>query len=146
MNKYILTLLSFLITLPVLAYEDCIITTNGKLTDIKIQHNDIVDVFPLTTIMNDKNTLIIHPLKDGATKFTVIKNNKDKFLFSVKVTDEQTEINANEGFEVITIDCPPGAYEYYFNLDEPPETENSDTSNNNYGKFLDKPPVLREEL
>ena len=144
MKKYILTLLSFLITIPAFAYEDCIIASDGKLTDIKIQHNDIIDVFPLITIMNNKNTLVIHPLKEGSTKFTVVKNNKDKFLFSVKVSDEETEVSRNEGFEVMTIDCPPGAYEYYFDLDEPPETDKSedDFANETYGD-LDEPPTLR---
>lgn len=140
---------------PVLAYEDCIITTDGTLTNIKIQNNDIIDVFPLITIMNNKNTLIVHPLKEGSTKFTVIKNNKDKYLFSVKINSESTEIDDVEGFDILTIDCPPGSYEYQFDLDEPPaiETEEFGTNSmlNEAEKFqmyidnIEAPPVLRGE-
>ena len=139
--RHFITLLivSHLISLPTWSYEDCIITTNGKLSDIKIQHNDIIDVFPLITILNDKNTLIVHPLKEGETKFTVIKNNKDKFLFDVKVKENETILKDVEGFELFTIDAPPNAYEYYFDLDEPLAPDKDDDFINN----LDEPPVLR---
>lgn len=139
MKKLILILLFSMLSLPVFAFEDCIIITNGRLTDIKIQQNDIIDVFPLITIMNDKNTLIVHPLKEGSTKFTVIKNNKDKYLFKVNVTAESTVIDEVKGFDIFTVDCPPGAYEYYFELDEPPYL-NTDAE---FIYNIDKPPVLK---
>lgn len=159
MKKYLLTILSLILTLPVFAFEDCIISANGKLTDIRIQNNDVIDVCPLITIMNDKNTLLIHPLKEGSTKFSVIKDNKDKYIFNVNVTEENTTINDIEGFDVFVIDCPPGVYEYYFDLDEPPvdfPDEYSDSSEaknrlkeaREYEDFinsLDEPPVLRGE-
>ena len=112
------------------AYEDCIITTDGKMTDIKIQHNDIIDVFPLITITNDKNTIIVHPIKTGQTKFSIMKNNKDKFVFDVKVTQAKTFVKEMDGFEILTIDCPPK--EEYFELDEPPAEFD-----------IDEPPVYK---
>ena len=141
MENYFKILISLiLLSIPAYAYEDCIISTNGKLTDIKIQHNDIIDVFPMITVTNDKNTLIVHPLKEGTTKFTVVKNDKNKYLFSVNVKNDGTEITPVEGFDVLTVDCPPNTYEYFFDLDEPPGV-------NEYDEFineLDEPPVLRE--
>ena len=53
----IIVFVQLIASLGVFAYEDCIISTDGKMTDIKIQHNDIIDVFPLITIMNDKMSL-----------------------------------------------------------------------------------------
>jgi len=137
MKKFIILLITFLCSTQVFAFEDCVISTNGKLSDIKIQHNDIIDVFPLITIMNDKNTLIVHPLKEGESKFTVIKNNKEKYLFNVKVNKDHTEINDVQGFEILTIDCPPDLFEYDFEIDEPPVVKN------NYD--IDEPPTLRGE-
>ena len=99
--------------------EDCIISTDGKLTDISIEHNDIIDVYPLITIMNEKNTLIVHPLKEGKTSFSVLKNGRDKKTFNVKVTPSNTFIEAVEGFEIMPLDNPPDNYEY--ELDIPPE-------------------------
>ena len=121
--KYILSILTILfVTNAVFAYEDCIISTNGKLTDISIEHNDIIDVFPLTTVMNEKNTLILHPLKCGSTRFCVLKNNKDKIMFNVKIGTDKTTVDPVEGFDILTVDCPPDLYEY--ELDEPPQWTN----------------------
>ena len=152
MKKYLLTVFSIILTLQVFAYEDCIITTNGKLNNIKIQHNDIIDVYPLITIMNEKNTLIVHPLKQGSTKFSVVKNAKEKFIFDVKINDEGTVISQAEGFDILTIDCPSNAYEYLFDLDEPPavnskegQNHSEEDDNDSFIKYLDEPPALRGE-
>ena len=149
MKKFLLTLTAIAISLPVLAFEDYVITTNGKLTDIKIQHNDIIDVYPLITVMNEKNTLIVHPLKEGETKFTVVKNGKDKYLFSVKVTEDKTEIQTLEGFGILSIDTPPENKEFSFDLDEPPVMKDAqfiiNKRDEEFINTLDEPPVLRGE-
>lgn len=107
-----------LVILPAQAFEDCVISTDGKLSDIKIEKNDIVDVYPLITVMNEKNTLIIHPLKEGSTRFSVLKNNKEKFVFNVHITQEKTVIDDVAGFDILQIDSPPEVYDY--ELDLPP--------------------------
>ena len=141
-NKYVFQIIISVLALasPVFAYEDCIISTNGKLTDITIQYNNIIDVFPLINIANDKNMLIVHPLKEGQTKFSVLKNGKEKFFFNVNVTKEETKIDEVSGFEIFTLDCPPGAYEYYFDIDEPPML---DVNEKNQIE-IDEPPALKE--
>lgn len=112
-----------LTTLASQAFEDCIITTDGKLTNINIEDNTVVDVFPLVTVMNDKNTLIVHPLKQGQTRFCVLKNDKHLALFNVSVYELETEIEAPDGYEVLTLDAPNNLFE--FELDEPPMINNS---------------------
>ena len=141
--RHLVTLLLFSIafTLPTWSFEDALVMTNGKMTNIKIQHNDIIDVFPLITIMNDKNTLIVHPLKIGKTKFSLIKNEKEKFIFDVNVTEDTTLISSQDGFEIMNIDCPPGSFVYYFNLDKPPIYDD-------YADFienLDTPPEFKHD-
>ena len=46
------------------------------------------------------------------------KNNKDKIMFNVNVTEEKTTVDEVDGFEILEIDTPPGIYEY--ELDTPP--------------------------
>lgn len=114
---FVLILISFT-TLASEAFEDCIVTNNGKLTDINIEDNTIIDVYPLITIMNEKNTLIVHPLKAGSTRFCALKNNKTVVLFEVTVDEFETKITAPEGFEALTIDPPDDDLDFI--LDEPP--------------------------
>lgn len=109
---------STFIIMPTFAFEDCVIMTKGKLTDIRIEDNTIIDVYPLITIMNEKNTLIVHPLKLGKTKFSTIKNNKEKIVFNVTVEENKTIIDEIDGFSILQIDEPPTPEE--FDLDLPP--------------------------
>lgn len=123
--KKIVFLLCLLI-LPAQAFEDCVISTDEKLTDISIEQNDIIDVYPIFTIMNEKNTLFVHPLKPGKTRFCVLKNGKQKVMFNVEVTDETTTIGEVDGFEILGLDIPP-------------EVEEAELM-----RDLPTPPVLRE--
>lgn len=117
MTRWVIILLIFFTSLQAQAFEDYIITTNGKLTDISIEDNSVVDVCPLITIMNDKNTLIVTPLKEGKTRFCVLKNKKEKVMFNVEITKDKTYIDRVEGFEILALDSPE---KDGFVLDEPP--------------------------
>ena len=117
MIKKLIATLIFFMALQAQAFEDYIITTNGKLTDISIEDNTIVNVYPLITIMNDKNTLIVSPLKIGKTSFSVLKNNKERFVFNIEVDETNTKIDDVKGFEIIAIDEPDNEE---FVLDKPP--------------------------
>ena len=68
MIRCLITALIFLSALQVNAFEDYLITTKGRLTDISIEDNTIVDVYPVITLMNDKNTLMVSPLAIGKTR------------------------------------------------------------------------------
>lgn len=118
MKKIFVSIMFSLLIFPAFAYEDCIITTNGKLTDIKIQDNTMVDVYPLITIMNDKNTLFVQPLKEGRTKFCVLKNGKEITMFDIEILPEKTIIEEVEGYEILTLDSPPEGEGFV--LDLPP--------------------------
>ena len=113
----IILILAINLILPSHAFEDYIITTNGKLTDISIENNKIVDIYPLITIMNDKNTLMVSPLQEGKTRFCVLKNGKDKVMFHIEITENKTIIEDVEGFDILALDSP---MRDEFELDEPP--------------------------
>lgn len=133
MLKNLLTILTILCSsVTVFAYQDCIIMSDGKLTDINIEDNTIVDITPVITVMNEKNTLMVHPLKQGSTKFCVLKNDKSLALFTIEVTELETIITPPLGFDVFTIDSPGNEIE--FNLDEPPSKLNFDNTNYKNGK------------
>ncbi len=133
--KYLLMFLLLMFALDCKAYEEYLLTTTDKLTDIKVEDKQIVDVYPIVTIMNNKNNLIIHPNKVGETKFSVVKNS-EKYEFNVKITEDDIQIESKEGFTIISIDNFPPILDC--NLDLPPEKLNEK------GFVLDSPPKLRE--
>ena len=122
MKKILLLLLSLISINSVFAFEDCLIITDGKLTDIKIENNKIIDVYPLITVMNDKNTLMVHPIAVGKTRFCVLKNSKNLAVFTVEIKENETLIEDVDGFEILTVDEPPDIFDY--ELDLPPMGEN----------------------
>lgn len=113
----LISVLIILSSLKAMAYEEYLIMTNGKLTDISIEDNTVVDVYPLITVMNDKNTLIVSPLKTGKTRVCVLKNNKNIVMFNVEVQENKTFINDVDGFDILSLDTPPSDD---FELDLPP--------------------------
>ena len=130
MYKYLLTSLILIFGLQTYAFEDYIIMTDGKLSNIKIQDESIVEINPLVTITNEKNTLFVFPKKTGVTTFTLKKDLDKNYIFHIKVEEDKTIISDVEGFEIITIDVPQSGIE----LDTPPTK---------LGDFLDLPPQLR---
>lgn len=118
MKKTVVILLFLILSLaPTFAFEDFIITTDGKLTNIIVQDKNIVEVSPLITIMNERNTLLVQPKQIGETNFTVTKNNIEKVCFNIKISNEETKIGEVDGFEIFRLDNPPEMFE----LDSPPE-------------------------
>ena len=103
-------------SMAVFAYEDYLIIADGKLTDISIEDNSIVNVYPLVTLMNDKNTLLISPLNTGKTRVCVLKNNKDIVMFNIEITQNKTLIDEVKGFDILSLDTLYQDWE----LDKPP--------------------------
>lgn len=124
MKKITILFLLLFVSQCAFGFEDCMVISDSKLTDIRIEDNTVADVFPLVTIMNDKKLLIVHPLKEGSTRFSVIKGNKNKVFFNVRVKEDKTIIDEVEGFEIQQIDNPPNYYE--FKLDTPPKLKQKD--------------------
>lgn len=129
MKKWLFILTLIFSNLQTYAFEDYVISSNGKLSDIKIQDDTIVEIKPLVTIMNEKNILLIQPLKTGVTTFTVKRNSNENFIFHIKVEEEKTMISEVQGFKILSIDLPPTKD---FELDLPPIN-------------IDNPPVLRKK-
>lgn len=120
-KKLLLLSFLFMFILPAYSYEDIIISSPDKITDIKIEYNDIIDVYPLITLTNDKKILFVEPLKKGSSRFIVTKDKNSQAVFSVKVETDNTKVEGPEEFEIFALDIPPEAYVYEFDIDEPPE-------------------------
>lgn len=123
MRGVLLGIMLAISAIPAFALEDCVVSFDGTLTDIRVEDCQILEVHPVVTVLNEKNTLIVHPLKEGCTKFSVLKNGTERVEFKVRVTEDETVTDEIEGFDVLS-------------LDNPPEILDCD---------IDAPPMLREE-
>lgn len=119
MKKSFLTIALILIsTLQTQAFEEYILSTEGKLSKINIENSEILKIEPVITIDNSKNTLFITPLKEGETKFSVVKDNVEKITFDVKINEENISFSQIDGFDIVAFDTPPVILDC--NLDKPP--------------------------
>ncbi len=126
MKKIILTTLIFLTALQAQAFEDFILSTDGKVSNIKIEDPSVVNINPLTTILNEKNTLFIIPQKTGETSFSLQKEG-EVFSFNIKIDENETLINEIEGFELISLDTHPVILDC--EIDAPPVYKEKETIN-----------------
>ena len=60
-----------------------------------------------------------------------MKNDKEKAIFNVKVTEENTFITPANGYEILSIDSPPTNSNDTFELDEPPVMWSGENTINN---------------
>ena len=134
MRRVLLGLASIMFINPVYALEDCIVSYDGTLTDIKVADEQMLEIHPVVTIFNEKNTLIVHPLKVGTTSFSVLKDGKDRAVFKVQINENETIADEVEGFDVETLDSPPEILDC--DIDFPPKLRDEIED--------EPPPALRE--
>lgn len=116
MKKWLILTILSLLSLQAQAFEEVVVSSNAKLTDIKIKDNSIINVYPLVTIMNEKNTLFFEPLGIGNTEVCILKDEKNLVVFNVEVKEDETIVECAEEFDVLAIDLP-----HELTLDLPPE-------------------------
>lgn len=126
MKKIILTTLIFLTSLQAQAFEDFVLSTGTKISNIKIKDTSVININPLTTILNEKNTLFIIPQKIGETSFSLQKDGKI-FNFNIVVKDNETIISENNEFEIVSLDTHPQILDC--EIDTPPVLKKKETIN-----------------
>lgn len=129
MNKgfFAVTLMLFS-TLQAQAFEEYILSTKSILSEIKIENQEILNIEPIVTIDNSKNTLFIIPLKEGETSFSFVKDKKEKISFDVKIEGKKAFFSKIEGFDIVAFDEPPIILDC--NLDKPPVIKKDQQANN----------------
>ena len=144
-KSFLIIALILISTLQTQAFEEYILSTEGKLSKINIENSEILKIEPVITIDNSKNTLFITPLKEGETKFSVVKNNVEKITFDVKINEENISFSQIDGFDIVAFDAPPVILDC--NLDEPPVIKPQSKTDciNIDGALIDKNNLTNEE-
>lgn len=90
--------------------SDYLISTDKNITSSFVSDNSIVTLSPFFNIFNEKNVLLLHPRKEGKTKFSIFIGNDDN-IFDVTVKPNSTKANDTtfkKGvFEIMLLDSPP---------------------------------------
>ena len=126
MKKFFLITLIFFISLQAQAFEELVLSADEKISDIKIEDNSILNIYPLTTILNEKNILFLVPQKTGNTSFSLLKEGK-KYNFDVKITESDTDVAEQGGFEILPLDNHPIILDC--DIDIPPIIKKNETIN-----------------
>ena len=111
------------------AFEDCVLSSDTKLTNLKVEPEEIVNINPIYTIKNEKNMFILQPTKIGKSKLKFTRNNDENIVLDIEVTEDETIIDKIDGIEI-------------FSLDSIENNEN----NINEDFELDPPPILEEQI
>ena len=115
MKKFIFLTCCLFISNSAFSFENYIITSENKITNVENKTPDIIDVKILTTIMNEKNTVIVECKKAGKGEFVLTSRGMlDKF--TVNSSEEKSTIVYPKGYFCHVLDKAPGVYE----LDPPP--------------------------
>ena len=102
---------SLLLILPVnFAFADsCIMISPENITKVDCQDQSIVSVNILSTLMNDKKSLIVTSLKDGCTSLKIKLKNKT-CDYQVRVNTGKLEIKGDKTIKVLSVDLPPEVF------------------------------------
>lgn len=118
MKKVFIIALISIISLQAHAFEEVILSTDGKISNIKIKDTSVININPLRTIQNKKNILFISPIKIGETSFSLLKNGKEEFSFNVIIEENKTIVETAKGFEITSLNVPPEILDC--EIDQPP--------------------------
>ena len=86
--------------------ENYIMMSNESILSVDCSNCGVVAVKPLATLMNDKKTVIITPLKDGTAEFKV-KLKHRTLSYKAVVKDGKIDFSGNRIIKIVPLDLPP---------------------------------------
>lgn len=104
----------FLITIVALcsanlAFADSyIMISDYDISEIKCNDESIVSVKALTTLSNEKKSLIVSSIKDGQTEFSIKVKNKIR-TYKIDIKNDKITITGDKATKILPIDLPPEA-------------------------------------
>ena len=83
-----------------------IMVSPNNITKIDCANNNIVNMHILSTLTNEKKSVIVTPVADGETSFAIYLKNK-KCDYKAKVNGENLEITGDKTIKILPLDLPP---------------------------------------
>ncbi len=86
--------------------DSCIMITPANITKVDCANNNIVGFHVLSTLMNEKRSLIVTSISDGETSFAVHMKNR-KCDYKATVHNGKLKIKGDNTIKVLPVDLPP---------------------------------------
>ena len=86
--------------------DSCLMVSPSGISKVECGNNEIISCHVLSSLLNEKKSLIVTSKKDGETTFSVYLNNK-KCDYKATVKNEKLEIKGDKTIKILTIDLPP---------------------------------------
>ena len=106
MRKVLLFLTLFILQLQANAYQDYIIFSDNPVSSAVIEDSNIAEVYPLQTIDNKKENILLKAKKDGKTNI-IITTSQGERRIEVNVKSDKVNFNDLNGFNAEACDIPP---------------------------------------
>lgn len=104
-NTFITALFMFLSSNLVLA-ENYIMLSNEPIVKVETPNSSVICVKPITSLLNEKKTLIITPIADGTAEFKVKLKNR-VLAYKATVKDGKIDFQGNRVIKIVPLDLPP---------------------------------------
>jgi hypothetical protein len=105
MKNLLIIFLILMLPLQTFAFEDYLILSDKPVSSITWSDDNILSAFPLLTIDNKKNSIVVRAKTEGFAILT-IETDKSNANIEVKVTKDKTILSAVEGFTYFVLDKP----------------------------------------
>ena len=119
MKKLLGFVLALTLIQPAFAYEDFIISIGDTVAQIKNKNPELIDIQILTTLMNERDTIVVSSKKEGTGYFSIILENGRISNFKVDINEKNSEIQSKDKYNIFKIDD----FAKEMELDLPPEVE-----------------------
>lgn len=129
MKKFWGLVLALNIISPSFAYDDFIISIGDTIAQVKNKSPQIIKVDIVTTIRNERDTIIVTSLSEGKGNFSIILENGQVSDFTVSVSKDKSIIKSNKEYKINQLDEfknvgeEKETQEFDFELDLPPGVE-----------------------
>lgn len=110
MIKRILAIIATLCSVNFAMANSCIMVSPQEIGSVTCADNNVASFHILSTLMNEKKSLIVTSLSDGEINFTINLKNK-KCDYKAKVSNGKLEIKGDKFIKILDIDLPPEALE-----------------------------------
>lgn len=103
---FLFTAIAILCSANIAFADNYIMLSNENIDSVECIDSGVLSLKPLASLMNDKRTIIISPIKDGIANFKVKLKNRT-LCYKAVVKDGKIDFHGNRVIKIVPLDLPP---------------------------------------